>query len=112
MTPHSELFAEDFHAYSVAENYPEKEVTVDLEGFYKGYDEGKVFSHKCILLLWGTSWCWNVDNFTHFMIQWHFYLSEGKFLPWLNPNFLCVSPENEWLESGFNKESKDQPRYT
>ena len=41
MTPHSELFAEDFHAYSVAENYPEKELTVDLEGFYKGYDEGK-----------------------------------------------------------------------
>lgn len=73
MTPHSELFAEDFHAYSVTENYPEKELTVDLEGFYKGYDEGKVFSCKCILL---------------------------------------VSPENEWLESGFNKESKDQPRYT
>ncbi|XP_058953790.2 ADAM 17-like protease [Pocillopora verrucosa] len=40
LTPHSELFAEDFHAYSVAENYPDKEVTVDLEGFYKGYDEG------------------------------------------------------------------------
>ena len=51
LTPHSELFAEDFHAYSVAENYPEKELTVDLEGFYKGYDEGKVFSCKCILLV-------------------------------------------------------------
>ena len=40
LTPHSELFAENFHAYSIGEDNQRREVTVEKEGFYRGYAEG------------------------------------------------------------------------
>jgi len=40
LTPHSELFSEDFHAYAVDQDDNKTEVTVDKDTFYRGYDEG------------------------------------------------------------------------
>ncbi|KAJ7337748.1 Disintegrin and metalloproteinase domain-containing protein 17 [Desmophyllum pertusum] len=48
LTPHSELFAENFHAYSIGEYNQRKEVTVDKESFYRGYDEGDPSSHASV----------------------------------------------------------------
>ena len=53
LTPHSELFSEDFHAYSVGVNGQKTEVFIDKESFYRGYDEGttenKMFTRRIVI---------------------------------------------------------------
>ena len=49
LTPHSELFSEDFHAYSVGVNGQKTEMFVDKESFYRGYDEGTTETYECLL---------------------------------------------------------------
>lgn len=45
LTPHFELFGENFHAYSIGPYNEKIEVAVDKESFFKGYDEGDSLSH-------------------------------------------------------------------
>lgn len=45
LIPHSELFSENFHAYSVGVDDQKTEIVVDKESFYRGYDEGDSSSH-------------------------------------------------------------------
>jgi len=40
LTPHREIFADNFHAYSIGEDNQRREVTVDKGNFYRGYAEG------------------------------------------------------------------------
>ena len=42
LTPNTDLFDEEFHAYSVGPNDVKTEIPINKESFYRGYDEGMV----------------------------------------------------------------------
>ncbi|KAL9961542.1 hypothetical protein ACROYT_G030500 [Oculina patagonica] len=48
LTPHSDLFAENFHAFSIGEDNQRREVRVEKENFYRGYDEGDPSSRASV----------------------------------------------------------------
>lgn len=42
LTPNTDLFDEEFHAYSVGSNDVKTEIPINKDSFYRGYDEGMV----------------------------------------------------------------------
>lgn len=48
LTPHSEIFADNFHAFSIGEDNQRREVTIDKGNFYRGYAEGEPSSHASV----------------------------------------------------------------
>ncbi|XP_068705406.1 ADAM 17-like protease [Montipora foliosa] len=48
LTPHSDLFSENFHAYSFGPNNVKTEVVVNKDSFYRGYDEDDSLSEASV----------------------------------------------------------------